>query len=127
LQRTRRELGATVREPIAALACLGGPEIAILAGVVLGAAAAGAVIVLDGLATSVAALVAVGTEPAVAAHLVAGQQSRELGHRPVLTQLGCEPLIDLRIRAGEGVGACLASALIRHALTIRRTAAHVTY
>jgi nicotinate-nucleotide--dimethylbenzimidazole phosphoribosyltransferase len=127
LTRTRRELGAAVREPIAALACLGGPEIAVLAGVVLGAAAAGAVIVLDGLATSVAALVAVGTEPVVAAHLVAGQQSRELGHRPVLTQLGCEPLIDLRIRAGEGVGACLASALIRHALTIRRTAAHVAY
>ena len=89
----------------------------------LGAAAVGAPVVLDGLATSVAALVAVRTQPAVASHLVAGQRSREPGHAPVLVELGLEPLLDLRLRAGEGAGACLASSLLLQALRIRRDTA----
>jgi nicotinate-nucleotide--dimethylbenzimidazole phosphoribosyltransferase len=52
------------------------------------------VVVLDGLATSVAALIAVRLEPAAAACLVAGQRGRERGHQPVLAHLGCEPLLD---------------------------------
>jgi nicotinate-nucleotide--dimethylbenzimidazole phosphoribosyltransferase len=127
LARARGAHGPRLADPLQALAALGGPEIATLAGVVLGAATAGAVVVLDGLATSVAALCAVRAEPAVAAHLVAGQRSRELGHAPVLRELGLEPLLDLRIRAGEGVGACLAASILREALTLRRTTARVTY
>lgn len=112
-------------DPAAVLAALGGPEFAVLAGVVLGAASAGAVVVLDGLATSVAALIAIRLEPAAAAHLVAGQRSREHAHQPILVQIGCEPLLDLRIRAGEGVGACLAADLLRQAMTVRRATARV--
>jgi nicotinate-nucleotide--dimethylbenzimidazole phosphoribosyltransferase len=81
----------------------------------------------DGLATSVAALLAVHSEPVAAECLVAGQRSRERGHEPVLTQLGCEPLLDLRIRAGEGLGACLAATVIRQGLTIRAATARVNY
>jgi nicotinate-nucleotide--dimethylbenzimidazole phosphoribosyltransferase len=112
-------------DPMMALAELGGPEFAVLAGVVLGAAEAGAAVVLDGFAVSLAALVAVQTEPAVQAHLVAGQRSRERGHRLVLEQLGCEPLLDLRMRAGEGVGAALAAGLLLGGLQVRRSAARV--
>ena len=119
LDRTRAMHG----DPLAVLAALGGPELALLTGATLGAAAAGAPIVLDGLATSVAALVAVRQQPAVAAHLVAGQRSREPGHAPVLVALGLEPLLDLRLRAGEGAGACLASTLLFQALRIRRETA----
>jgi nicotinate-nucleotide--dimethylbenzimidazole phosphoribosyltransferase len=75
--------------------------------------------VLDGLATSVAALLAVRLEPAVAAHLVAGQRSRESAHPAVLGALGLEPLLDLRLRAGEGVGACLATGMLRSVLVAR--------
>ena len=102
-----------------ALRCLGGGEIVVLAGVVLGVAEAGGVVVLDGLATSVSALAAVRLEPAVAAHLVAGQRSRERAHALVLAELGLEPLLDLRIRAGEGVGAALASGLLLDARRLR--------
>ncbi|HEY1485964.1 MAG TPA: nicotinate-nucleotide--dimethylbenzimidazole phosphoribosyltransferase, partial [Micromonosporaceae bacterium] len=114
-------------DPVGVMAALGGPEFAVLTGVVLGAVSAGTAIVLDGLATGLAALVAVRMEPAVAAHLVAGQRSRERAHAAVLTELGLEPLLDLRIRAGEGVGACLGAVLLRSALDIRRTTARVTY
>jgi nicotinate-nucleotide--dimethylbenzimidazole phosphoribosyltransferase len=114
-------------DPVRTLAMLGGPEIAVLTGVTLGAADAGTVVVLDGLATGVAALLAVAIEPAVAEHLVAGQRSRERAHARVLTDLGCEPLLDLRIRAGEGVGACLATGLLLHTLAMRRQTARVAY
>jgi nicotinate-nucleotide--dimethylbenzimidazole phosphoribosyltransferase len=62
----------------------------------------------------------------VAAHLVAGQRSRELGHGLVLDALGLEPLLELRIRAGEGVGGCLAARLLLQALGIRRRTARTS-
>jgi nicotinate-nucleotide--dimethylbenzimidazole phosphoribosyltransferase len=86
-------------------------------------AEAGGVVLLDGLATSVCALAATRMEPAAAAHLVAGQRSRERAHALVLTELGLEPLLDLRIRTGEGVGAALAAGLLKDALRLRREVA----
>jgi nicotinate-nucleotide--dimethylbenzimidazole phosphoribosyltransferase len=98
---------------------LGGPEIAYLSGVILGATASRSLVLLDGLVTSSAALVAVALEPAVAAHLVAGQESREQAHRLVNAHLGLEPLLSLRLRSGEGVGALLAAQLVRTAAGLR--------
>ncbi len=123
LARASESCGDELSNPRILLRALGGPEFAVLAGVTLGAAAGGAVVVLDGLATSVAALLATMVEPAVAAHLVAGQRSREAAHAAVLQQLGLEPLLDLRIRAGEGVGACLATGLLRTAFSLRHSTA----
>ncbi len=127
VQRWRSAGDSRAAEPIRTLAMLGGPEIAVLTGVVLGATEAGTVTVLDGLATSVAAFLAVKIEPAVADHLVAGQRSRERAHGRVLTDLGCEPLLDLRIRSGEGVGAALATGLLLQTLAMRRRTARVAY
>ncbi|WP_104522970.1 5,6-dimethylbenzimidazole synthase [Blastococcus atacamensis] len=126
LDRARAEHGPALAEPLTVLAALGGPEIAVLAGVTLGAAAAGVPVVLDGLVTSVAAALAVRLEPAAQTALVAGQRSRERGHAAVLTDLGLEPLLDLRLRAGEGVGAALAAQLLLTALRARRTAGRVS-
>lgn len=126
-ERARARHGDDLDEPSVLLSALGGPEFAMLTGVVLGAASAGAVLVLDGLATSVAALLAVRTQPGVQAHLVAGQRSRERAHGLVLTELGLEPLLELRLRSGEGVGACLGAQLLLAGLRMRRTAGRVTH
>ena len=107
-------------DPEDLLAALGGPEFCVLVGAVLGAAAGGAVVVLDGLATSVAALIAVRLEPGAAGYLIAGQRSRERAHEAVLDHLGLEPLLDLRLRAGEGVGAALAASLVLAGLRTRQ-------
>jgi nicotinate-nucleotide--dimethylbenzimidazole phosphoribosyltransferase len=120
LARATQEHARSLADPHVALAAVGGPEICLMAGAVLGAADAGAVSVLDGLATTVAALVAVSLEPAAAAYLIAGQRSRERAHAGVLDHLGLEPLLDLRLRAGEGVGAALASGLLLTAVWVRR-------
>ena len=123
--RALARVGASA-DPHDLLRRLGGGELAVLTGLVLGVAETGGVVVLDGLATSVCALAAVRAEPAVAAHLVAGQRSREKAHAAVLHELGLEPLLDLRIRAGEGVGAALATGLVKDALAVRRGVARTS-
>jgi nicotinate-nucleotide--dimethylbenzimidazole phosphoribosyltransferase len=125
VSRARERYGTAMNDPWTAVAALGGPELALLAGVTLGAARRGAPVVLDGLVTSVAALLAVRAEPAAQAALVAGQRSRERAHALVLTELGLEPLLDLRLRSGEGVGACLAAQLLLTALRARERTARV--
>ena len=64
-------------------------------------------------------LLAVRLEPVAASFLVAGQRSRERGHALVLCELGLEPLLDVRLRAGEGVGAALAVGLLRAGPSLR--------
>jgi nicotinate-nucleotide--dimethylbenzimidazole phosphoribosyltransferase len=124
--RARATHGGRLSDPWVMVASLGGPEVALLAGVTLGAAEHRVPVLLDGLVTSVAALLAVRAEPAAASALVAGQLSRERAHHAVLANLGLEPLLQLRLRAGEGVGACLAAQALLTTLRARRATARVT-
>jgi nicotinate-nucleotide--dimethylbenzimidazole phosphoribosyltransferase len=124
--RARDAYADKLADPRYALAAVGGPETAVLAGVVLGGAQRRVPVVLDGLVTSVAALLAVRMQPAAHSALVAGQRSRERAHDIVLTELGLEPLLQLRLRAGEGVGACLAAQLLLTGLRTRATTARVS-
>nr|WP_276534681.1 5,6-dimethylbenzimidazole synthase [Cutibacterium modestum] len=110
-------------DPEHLLAALGGPEFAVLAGVCQGAAEAGSPVILDGLATSVAALIATKLSPGLPGWLVASHASREHAHQIVLAELGLEALMELRMRAGEGIGACLGAQMILTGLQVRRTAA----
>jgi len=105
-------------DPLDVLAALGGLEIAFLVGVTLGASARRIPVLLDGFITSAAALVAARLRPAVAASLIAATRSPEPGHALVLGALGVEPLLDLRLRLGEGTGAALALPLIRGAIAV---------
>jgi nicotinate-nucleotide--dimethylbenzimidazole phosphoribosyltransferase len=105
-------------DAVGVLAALGGFEIALLAGVALGAAERRAVVLLDGFITSTAALAAVRLEPERAGYLVASHRSPEPGHPLVLAELGLEPLLDLGLRLGEGSGAALALPLLEAARAI---------
>ncbi len=97
------------------LAKVGGFEIGVLAGVVLGGAAARRVVVLDGFISGAAALIAHRLCPTVADYLVASHLSAEAGHPVVLSHLGLRPLLDLGMRLGEGTGAVLAMGLVEAA------------
>jgi nicotinate-nucleotide--dimethylbenzimidazole phosphoribosyltransferase len=105
-------------DPVAVLAAVGGYELAVLAGVCLGAAAANAVVLLDGFVTSAAALVAARLTPAAAERMIASHFSPEPGHALVLADLGLRPLLDLGLRLGEGSGAALALPLVSAALAL---------
>ncbi|WP_028310900.1 nicotinate-nucleotide--dimethylbenzimidazole phosphoribosyltransferase [Derxia gummosa] len=105
-----RHAGATA--PLAALAALGGLEIATMTGAVLQAAAERRVIVVDGFIACAAVLVAARLAPAVTQRCVFAHRSGERGHGLMLDALGAEPLLDLGLRLGEGSGAALAWPLL---------------
>ena len=94
------------------LAKVGGLEIGVLAGVVLGGSLARRVVVLDGFISSAAGLIAYTLCPDVRDYIVAAHLSAEAGHRVVLSHMGLRPLLDLDMRLGEGTGAVLAMGLI---------------
>lgn len=106
-------------DPIGVLAAVGGLEIAVLVGVIVGAAAARVPVVLDGFITGAAALVAWALRPAIAPRLIAGHRSTEPGHAVILAQLDRRPVLDLGMRLGEGSGAALAMGLIVAAVRVR--------
>jgi nicotinate-nucleotide--dimethylbenzimidazole phosphoribosyltransferase len=105
------------RDPLVAL---GGFELAFLAGVAAACAERRIVVLLDGFISSAAGLAAVARSPRVADVLVASHLSPEPGHAVVLDRLGLEPLLDLRLRLGEGSGAALALPLLHASIAILR-------
>ena len=94
---------------------VGGFEIGVLAGVVLGGALARRAVVLDGFISGAAGLVACSLCPIVRDYLVAAHLSAEKGHRIILSHLGLRPFLNLDMRLGEGTGAVLAMGLVEAA------------
>lgn len=101
-----------VLSPFETLVEFGGFELAMIAGVMLEVARHRCVIVVDGFAVGVAALLATEMDARVRGHCIFSHCSAELGHRKLLVHLQAEPLLDLRLRLGEGSGAALAWPLI---------------
>ena len=112
------DANAEATTPLAALAALGGYEVATLVGAVLQAALERRVIVVDGFITSAAVLVASRLQPAVLQRCVFAHRSGERGHSLMLAQMQAEPLLDLGLRLGEGSGAALAWPLLQSACAV---------
>lgn len=102
-------------DPLRVASELGGFEIVGLAGVLLAAAQARVVILIDGLIVSAAAVLAQALSAHVVDYCVASHRSREPGHTIALHVLGLEPLLDLDLRLGEASGAALAIPLVEAA------------
>ena len=94
---------------------VGGFEIGVLAGVMLGAAARNCVVIVDGFISGAGALIAWRLCPNVASRLIAGHCSVEPGHNVGLQAMGLNPLLDLNMRLGEGTGATLAMHIVEAA------------
>lgn len=99
-----------------ALRCLGGREVAAMAGAVAAARFYGIPVVIDGfICTAAVACLAVVCEGALD-HAVAGHQSQESAHTTALQALGKEPILSLNLRLGEGSGGALAIGIMKAAL-----------
>jgi nicotinate-nucleotide--dimethylbenzimidazole phosphoribosyltransferase len=119
----RRALAANAdavetREPVGVLAAVGGFEIGVLAGLVLGAAAARIPVLLDGFITAAAAWVAARISPECVESMLASHRSTEPGHALVLDALELQPILDLGMRLGEGSGAALAIPIVNASLAL---------
>ena len=100
------------------LACVGGFEIAAIAGMVLGAAARRVAVVIDGFICSAGAAVACAIAPQARGAVIAGHLSQEPGHRVLLEIMGVKPMLQLDMRLGEGTGAVLTFPLIESAVRL---------
>ena len=94
------------------LAKVGGAEIAVMMGIVIGAAAERIPIVADGFISTAAAALAVTLCPNARGYLFVAHRSVEQGHTLLIDFIGIQPLLDLEMRLGEGTGAALAMHII---------------
>lgn len=104
------------------LAKLGGFDIAGLAGVFLGGAYYRMPVLVDGLISATAALVAKRLAPASVQAMLASHVSAEPASRLVLQELGLLPLIDAGLCLGEGTGAVAALPLLDLAYAVYQEA-----
>jgi nicotinate-nucleotide--dimethylbenzimidazole phosphoribosyltransferase len=102
-------------DPVGTLAALGGLEHAALVGLILMSAVYGVPVLLDGVVSNSAALVARTLASNSVDYMIAGHLSAEPGARIALEKLGLEPLLDLQLRLGEGTGGLLAVPLAQAA------------
>jgi nicotinate-nucleotide--dimethylbenzimidazole phosphoribosyltransferase len=105
-------------DPVGVLASVGGFEIAMMAGFLIGSAAQRVPVMMDGFITCAAALVARAIDPAVMDNLHFSHCSAEPAHARMLESLDAKPLFDLAMRLGEGSGAALGISLLDHALAL---------
>ena len=99
---------------------IGGFEIAGIAGAVLAAASKKIAVVLDGVISTAAGLVAYIINPAIQGYLISGHKSVEQAQKAALSHMNLVPLIDFDMRLGEGTGAALAIDMADAACKIMR-------
>lgn len=107
---------ASLSDPLAVAAALGGRELAAILGATLAARHLGVPVLLDGFVVTAAAAPLAKLHPQGLAHTLSAHVSAEAGHRQLLEALSLSPLLDMGMRLGEGSGACLAINIVRSAL-----------
>ena len=98
--------------PLDVLSKVGGFDIAGMAGCFLGAAYNRVPIVIDGVISAAAALVAYKINPAVKDFMIPSHISAEPGYRYIMDEIGLKPYLDMGMRLGVGSGCPLAFNLI---------------
>lgn len=102
--------------PLEALRCLGGRELAAMAGAIARARVDRIPVILDGFICTAAAATLGRAVSGALDHAVAGHVSAEAGHGRLLDALDKSPLLSLGMRLGEGSGAALAINVLRGAI-----------
>ncbi len=116
--------GDSLADPLEVLRRLGGFEIAAMTGAFIAAAQQGLPVLVDGFIASAAALVAMHLQSGVAPWMQLSHVSAEPGHGPLWQELsrltGCEPMLDMAMRLGEGSGGALCIPLLQLACDLHR-------
>lgn len=128
LERKRRVVARAIElnapnaaDPIDILAKLGGFDIAAMCGFYIGAASCKLPVVLDGVISCVAALLAVRIEPKVRGYLVASHTSSEPAARLLLDELSLVAPLEAGMHLGEGAGALAFLPLLDSTLAVYRS------
>jgi len=103
-------------DPLEALRCLGGRELAAMAGAIAAARHHRIPVILDGFICCAAAATLAKAADGALDHAIAGHQSAEGAHARLLAALDKKPLLQLGLRLGEGSGAALAIGVLKGAI-----------
>lgn len=107
-----RRARPVINDPVALLAAASGADIAAMAGFLAQAAVRRTPVILDGVVSGAAAVVAEELAPGAREWWVAGHRSVEPSHALALGHLSLEPLLEFDMRLGEGSGAVAALPLV---------------
>ncbi len=100
------------------LRCVGGLEIAALAGAYIACAQRGIPSLVDGFISTAAALVAIRLNEGVRDWLLFAHCSDEQGHKQALSMMKVTPLLSIGMRLGEGSGAAVVYPILQCALKL---------
>ncbi|MBK1786922.1 nicotinate-nucleotide--dimethylbenzimidazole phosphoribosyltransferase [Prauserella sp. ASG 168] len=110
--------GERVHDPLDLLTAVGSACAAATTGFLVQAAVRGVPVLLDGVFSGAAALVAREIAPEAAQWWLAGHRSTEPSQSYALKALGLDPILDLGLRLGEGSGAVQAVPVLRGARAV---------
>lgn len=113
-------------DPLHRLEALGSADMAAAVGYMIGAVRRGVPVLVDGVIAAAEALLAEDLAPGARAWMQAGHRSTEPGLPVALARLGLDPLVDMRMRLGEGSGAVLAVPVLKAAVTALRDVAQLS-
>jgi len=105
-------------DPLDVLSKVGGFDIAGLVGCFIGAAVNKIPIVIDGMISAAAALVAYKLNPLTREYMIPSHKSAEPGYILMLQTMQLKPMLHLNMRLGEGSGCPLAFNIVEAALKI---------
>ncbi|UTO29235.1 nicotinate-nucleotide--dimethylbenzimidazole phosphoribosyltransferase [Bartonella harrusi] len=103
-------------DPFEIMRRLGGREIAAMIGAILAARMEKIPVILDGFVATAAAAVLYKIHPKALDHTLVGHLSSESGHHKLLKKISKEPLLDFKMRLGEGTGAAMAAGIVKAAV-----------
>jgi len=95
------------------LMCLGGRELAAIVGAIIASRLKTVPVLLDGFVCTAAASILEATLPGSLDHCQVGHASSEPGHQLLLKHIKKVPLLDFKMRLGEGSGAALAVSVLK--------------
>lgn len=107
---------ATMTSGLQILRCLGGRELAAMAGAVAHARMLSIPVIMDGFVCTAALSCLAKDNAGALDHVIAGHQSAEQAHVMALQKLGKVPVLSLGMRLGEASGAALAILVLRGAV-----------
>lgn len=107
---------SALTDPLEALRCFGGQELAAIVGAIIACRVARVPVVLDGFACTAAAAVLYRADPRALDHCIVAHRSAEPGHARLLAAIDKRALFEFDMRLGEASGAALAIPILKSAL-----------
>ena len=108
--------GKKFSDTISILSCYGGRELSAIVGSIISARLKSIPVLLDGFICTAAASTLILFHKLILDHCLISHLSSEPGHSKILNKLKKEPILDLKLRLGEGSGAAVATLILKAAL-----------